>query len=189
MKTYNELVDVVDNLESEVPSILPKAKLYTDTKFSAGLKRLIVETLPTENIDPNTIYLVLNPSSEQEQNVYDEYIRINNAWELLGNTGSAGVSIYAHKIYISAGTTTKIRAIVYSTISTAFTFDTFKTYLNNKRFTNEAYCLFASGTIGINSFTVYGLYYSNGSLMCYNSNGNTTMASDVYTFSDLPDLI
>ena len=51
-----------------------------------GLHYEIVETLPTEDIDPSCIYLV--PSSDPSQSdVYDEYMYINNAWEKLGNTG------------------------------------------------------------------------------------------------------
>lgn len=45
----------------------------------------IVTTLPTENIQEKTIYLVPNTESK-ENNVYDEYIYVNNAWEIIGNT-------------------------------------------------------------------------------------------------------
>lgn len=52
---------------------------------SAGMKRIIVETLPTEDIDENAIYMVPNGSS-QEGNIYDEYMYINSAWEKIGST-------------------------------------------------------------------------------------------------------
>lgn len=45
----------------------------------------IVETLPTQGIDTNCIYLVLKSSGETG-NVYTEYAYINNAWEILGDT-------------------------------------------------------------------------------------------------------
>lgn len=46
---------------------------------------LVVEELPTEDIDEHTIYFV--PKTKAEQNdVYDEYIYINNGWEHIGTT-------------------------------------------------------------------------------------------------------
>lgn len=40
----------------------------------------IVTTLPTENIDTHTIYFMAN-----DNNAYDEYMYINNNWELIGS--------------------------------------------------------------------------------------------------------
>lgn len=46
---------------------------------------LVVEELPTDNIDEHTIYFV--PKTKTEQNdVYDEFIYINNGWEHIGTT-------------------------------------------------------------------------------------------------------
>ena len=44
----------------------------------------IVTNLPTTNIDTHTIYFKSNSSSGN--NVYDEYMYINNNWELIGST-------------------------------------------------------------------------------------------------------
>lgn len=44
----------------------------------------IVQTLPITDIDLHTIYLV--PKTGSSTDVYDEYIYINNSWELIGNT-------------------------------------------------------------------------------------------------------
>ena len=52
-----------------------------NTKFSA----LIVSTLPTENISTSIIYLIAK-QGENGNDYYDEYLYINNAWELIGNT-------------------------------------------------------------------------------------------------------
>lgn len=66
-------------------------KLYVDNKISSAiasletLKRAIVETLPVTDIDPNTIYMVLK-TTPGLQNVYDEWMYINNEWELIGST-------------------------------------------------------------------------------------------------------
>ena len=58
---------------------------YVDNLISGRLKRLVVESLPTQDIDTNTIYMILK-SAPTTNNIYDEYMYINNAWELIGNT-------------------------------------------------------------------------------------------------------
>ena len=45
----------------------------------------IVQTLPTQGIETNCIYLVLKSQGETG-NIYTEYAYINNAWETLGDT-------------------------------------------------------------------------------------------------------
>ena len=42
----------------------------------------VVLTLPTENISESTIYLV--PTQQEEGGLYQEYVYINNRWELIG---------------------------------------------------------------------------------------------------------
>ena len=69
--------------------LTPASKSYVDTLMSGALKRAIVETLPTENIDTNTIYMVLDETASSG-NVYNEYLYINNAWELIGTTATSG---------------------------------------------------------------------------------------------------
>lgn len=62
-------------------------KTETDDLISAitTLKLLVVDELPTENIDTHTIYLV--PSTNPKtKNVKDEYMYINNEWEQIGST-------------------------------------------------------------------------------------------------------
>lgn len=45
----------------------------------------VVDTLPESNQNANKIYLVLtSPATGQEQNVYTEFIWVNNKWETLG---------------------------------------------------------------------------------------------------------
>ena len=61
-------------------------KEYVNTLMSGALKRQIVETLPVEDIDTNTIYMVLDQSASQQGNVYNEYLYIEEAWELIGTT-------------------------------------------------------------------------------------------------------
>lgn len=45
----------------------------------------VVQSLPTTDISTSTIYLVPK-STSQTQNVYDEYLYVNNSWEQIGST-------------------------------------------------------------------------------------------------------
>lgn len=54
----------------------------------------IVQALPTQNINIHTIYLV--PKTGETNDVYDEYVYINNGWEMIGNT-QIDLSNYATK--------------------------------------------------------------------------------------------
>lgn len=56
---------------------------------------LVVEELPTENIDDHTIYFIPKATAEQND-VYDEYIYINNDWEHIGTT-EVDLSSYYNK--------------------------------------------------------------------------------------------
>lgn len=59
-----------------------KVKLTEDI---TNLHFLIVQTLPTTDIQTNVIYLV--PKSPSGTNdIYNEYVYINNSWEMLGTT-------------------------------------------------------------------------------------------------------
>jgi hypothetical protein len=54
-------------------------------KGEAGsVKFIIVNELPTENIDESAIYMKPSNSAE-EQNTYEEYIYVNGSWESLGS--------------------------------------------------------------------------------------------------------
>lgn len=53
--------------------------------LTGGISLSIVDALPTENIDTNTIYLILKTEAYLDD-YYDEYMYIDSRWELIGNT-------------------------------------------------------------------------------------------------------
>lgn len=63
------------------------------SNLTGGLSLQIIETLPTENIDTNTIYLMLKEEAFLND-YYDEYIYINSGWELIGNTRVDLTNVY-----------------------------------------------------------------------------------------------
>ena len=52
------------------------------------LKRAVVEELPTEDIDENTLYMILAQSGTE----YEEYMYINGSWDMVGTTGDGSAS-------------------------------------------------------------------------------------------------
>lgn len=76
----------------EITEILDGEKGEKGEKGDAGsIKFIIVNELPTENIDESAIYMKA-VESEDAQNTYEEYIYVNGAWESLG-TASVEVDL------------------------------------------------------------------------------------------------
>lgn len=98
----------VDNNKSYIPTsdYNPATKKYVDDIVStiSTLSFQVVATLPTEDIKTNVIYLVPSTTSSG-QNIYDEYIYINSAWEKIGST-SVDLSNYLAKDNTTAYTPT-----------------------------------------------------------------------------------
>lgn len=68
----------------------------------------VVQALPTEDISDTTIYLV--PAEDPETgNYYEEYIHVNDAWELVGTT-SVDLSAYYTKLEVDGLLATKANA-------------------------------------------------------------------------------
>lgn len=114
VKFLNNTTQSIDGTKTF--TTLPKINSYTiptlDTQFApkkyvddliAGIDitdREIVQQLPTQDISTKTIYMV--PSSDPSaQNVYEEYMYINSAWELIGST-SIDLSNYYTKSEVDA---------------------------------------------------------------------------------------
>lgn len=68
---------------------------------TGALKRSVVQSLPISNIDENTIYMVAR-SGASGTDIYDEYLRVNNAWEKIGST-QVDLTNYALKSELFSG--------------------------------------------------------------------------------------
>lgn len=81
---------VINNSQTDLSNYFNKEetkneiKSYVDTQVSTipKFKVEVVTDLPTSGISNNTIYL--KKSSEDSENLYTEYIYVNNKWEKLG---------------------------------------------------------------------------------------------------------
>lgn len=108
--------NLITKAVNDLVNYYTKSDTYTKTEVNnliggiSTVNFLIVQTLPTTDISTSTIYLVPK-STSQTQNVYDEYVYINNAWELIGTT-NIDLSNYWSMTDLVAITTAEIDAIV-----------------------------------------------------------------------------
>lgn len=92
-----ELIESIEKNTSAITALQTAVNnVYTKTETDAAiasaigsaghLKRVIVEneSLPTENIDPDTIYMV--KFSAEGDDRYQEWMYINDSWEIIGDT-------------------------------------------------------------------------------------------------------
>ena len=88
---FDDIEDAVAEKDGESKPLRNEIINRIQALKTLGLK--IVQEKPTSNIEENIIYLI--PKANQDENdIYDEYIYINDSWELIGNT-TADLSGYA----------------------------------------------------------------------------------------------
>lgn len=75
----------IDNTVSNLVNYYTKTEVTNLISGIASLSMQVVSTLPTSDISTTTIYLVLKAVGSTE-NIYNEYIYVNNTWELIGDT-------------------------------------------------------------------------------------------------------
>lgn len=91
--------EAISNISSELTSVQETVNVLNGDSATEGsidykiaeaiagvdhLKRQVVAELPQEDIDENTIYML--PNGTADNDTYDEYMYINNKWEILGST-------------------------------------------------------------------------------------------------------
>lgn len=77
------------------------------------LKRSVVEALPVSSIDEYTIYMI-PASSSTTNDVYDEYMYVDNAWEKIGNT-AVDLTDYVSTTAMNAALAEKQDNLVFNT--------------------------------------------------------------------------
>ena len=80
---YTDLQIVAKKAQLDLSNYATKQDIAAIPKFAIQ----VVEELPTQDISTTTIYLVPQEEGEASgQDIYDEYIRVEDKWELIGNT-------------------------------------------------------------------------------------------------------
>lgn len=85
--TSDTVIHVTQDDKDLWNATLQNAKDYAKKLFDSvtSFSIQIVDVLPTENIKEMTIYFIKN-NHNNESDYYDEYIYINNKWEIIGST-------------------------------------------------------------------------------------------------------
>ena len=95
----------ITNAVSNLANYYTKTQTYTKEEVNSLVGQLVqiqvVSSLPQSG-QANTIYLV--PSGGSKPDVYDEYVWVNSAWELIGNT-EVDLSNYLQKTGDASNTT------------------------------------------------------------------------------------
>ena len=83
----NTIIHVTQEDKDLWNSILDNAKKYAKKLFDSvtSFSIQIVDTLPVDNIKEMTIYFMHN-GRDNESDYYEEYMYINNKWEIIGST-------------------------------------------------------------------------------------------------------
>lgn len=113
-KTYSstKILSLISNSGFITNAVETLINYYNKTEINTLLSNLssinmkVVLTLPATNISSNTIYL-RPKSSGSSENIYDEFVYINNSWENIGST-SVDLSNYLTKsqLLTTTGTST-----------------------------------------------------------------------------------
>lgn len=108
----------ITNAVNNLTNYYKKSETYTQAEVNnligaiSSLTIQIVQTLPTQDISTSTIYFVPKSTSETN-NIYNEYVYVNNAWELIGTT-EIDLSGYVQFIDLTAITNAEIDTIFES---------------------------------------------------------------------------
>ena len=100
-KAVKSIVDAVSTLNN----YYNKTEVNDLINTIPTMNLLVVSALPTTDINTNTIYLV------PYENEYEEYVYINNRWEMLGTT-KINISEYATKAYVDSVVDSKIESSI-----------------------------------------------------------------------------
>ena len=157
---------------------------------AGALHRQIVASLPTTDIDPNTIYMVLSGTSATE-NVYNEFMYVNNAWELIG-TSATDLTNYYTKAEVDGKLLLKANAsdltshtgdtTIHVTTADKATWNTVTSKANDSDVVHKAINL-ENQTIDLNNcYSSFGLPQS-GNISFYFCNTNSGIAN----ISNLPE--
>ena len=121
-KNVNDLVYYYDKTEVDnMISTIPKFDIK------------VVDALPTEDISPTTIYLLMVPGEDH----FEEYIYVDDEWDKLGD-GNIDLSDYATYEYVDAELAEKVDAADLATVALSGRYsDLIGTPTNLSQFTND----------------------------------------------------
>ena len=119
VKTFVEGKNYITNAVNDLTNYYKKSETYTQAEINNLISLIpifdieVIQSLPVSDISDTTVYLVLNGGS-QSQNLYDEYIHVNNTWEKLGSQ-----TIDLNNYYTSAQVDTLLAGKASTSVATS----------------------------------------------------------------------
>ena len=108
-------IGYITNAVNDLANYYLKSETYTQAEVNSLIGAIttmdirVVQELPTEDISTTTIYLVPSTSAGTS-NAYDEYIYVNQNWEMIGTT-AVDLSDYYTKSEVNALIPTKVSVL------------------------------------------------------------------------------
>lgn len=127
-------IDMNDWLLVDSSTSTRKLSIATLLSYFTYYSLIFVEELPTQDIQPNVVYLVPHSGSNTQ---WDEYIYINNDWSLIGTATIDLESIYQTKTDNNLQTTSKQIVGAINEINSDLAKHTFDSPVNIKTYTSS----------------------------------------------------
>ena len=107
---------LTDSVSSDLSNYYTKSEVDNLISAIPKFDIKVVQTLPSSDISPTTVYLV--PSDSESSDVYKEYIYVNTNWELIG-IQKTDLSNYYNKTEINNLLSAKVNSSDLSTVATS----------------------------------------------------------------------
>lgn len=101
LQQLDDLTSVIDDESVSTETTYSSSKIRELIQEVGKMEVIVVDNLPTEDINDGAIYLVPKTEGTEASNVKDEYIYTNGNWEKIGDT-EIDLSEYATKVYVDA---------------------------------------------------------------------------------------
>ena len=115
--TSKQIVGAINELLGRFVNYYTKSEVNDLVDNIQLLNIEVVQTLPTTDIDTHTIYFVPKPTPSQND-VYDEYMYVNNTWDLIGTT-EVDLTNYYNKSEVDTLLAAKQNTLTFDSTPTA----------------------------------------------------------------------
>lgn len=173
----------ITNTVNDLVNYYKKSETFTKQEVNDLISAIstltleVVQTLPTQDISTTTIYLVPKTTSEQND-VYDEYIYVSNAWEHIGSTEVDLTNYVTNTDYASNNTGGVIKTSTGNAIATSSSGYLYANRVNYSDYSSSSDNMFISKGTLENVITGKGLITSSSDIT-----GNASTSTTLKAFN------
>ena len=176
-------------IETKLLNYYTKTQTYTKDEVNNLIAQLdefkieVVQTLPVQDINTHTIYLV--PKTGSSNDVYDEYLYVNNQWELIGNT-AVDLSNYYTKSETNTLLNAKVDSSSLATVATSGSYNDL-TNLPTIPTVNNATLTIQKNSTTVDTFTANASVDKTINILVPTNTSDLNNDSGFVTASTIPD--